>query len=70
MNQIQKRAKEIENLIEINKEKSISNQISYVIKYDSDSKELGHTRGQTFLLLVFFSIVAYISTIIFVIRKL
>lgn len=70
MGNIREKSKDIDSLLQQNKEKNISPQMTIVMKYDTDNKELGHSRGQTFLFLIFGSIVLYIVSIIFVVRNL
>lgn len=70
MESIRKKSKEIDSIITENKEKSISAQISSVMKLDGDYRENGNSRGQTLLYLIIVSIFIYIGSIIFVMRNL
>ena len=70
MENVRKKSREIESILLQAKEKNISSQMTVVMRFDNDVKDTGHSRGQTFLYLVFSSIVLYVGIIIFVLFKL
>ena len=56
------------HLIKI-KESNVISEINTVIKHDVNIRELGQSRGQKFLMLIFASVTLYIIAVLFVLFK-
>lgn len=66
---IKKKSKEMDShLIKI-KESNVISEINTVIKHDVNIRELGQSRGQKFLMLIFASVTLYIIAVLFVLFK-
>ena len=67
---IKKKNKEIESGLSLLKENNINKELDILISLEKNNSVLSYSRGEKFLILVFVSILLYIMTIIFVLRKL
>jgi hypothetical protein len=70
INNIRKNSKIIDAQIEKARSSNITTQVNFVLNNQINSKMLGESRGQSFLILIFISVLIYIGTIYFVMRKL
>jgi hypothetical protein len=59
----------IEDIILKGKQKSIEEDMNYIGTYFKDFKKSQGEQGQTFLALVFFAIIFYVGSLIFILRK-
>lgn len=66
---IKKKSKEMDGYLVKIKETNVIPEINIVIKHDVNIRELGQSRGQKFLMLIFASVTLYIVAVLFVLFK-